>query len=130
MRISDWSSDVCSSDLLLDQPLTKVVFEPQGVTLVPIESQHTESYFLTKIASMAETQGLKVHNAIQGIFGLRWAGAKSVKLTWLGSDDRIWNHACSELIDGGSISLRQFRRALDWGYVSTLPEAEHHWVYR
>ena len=114
----------------LDQPLTKVVFEPQGVTLVPIESQHTESYFLTKIASMAETQGLKVHNAIQGIFGLRWAGAKSVKLTWLGSDDRIWNHACSELIDGGSISLRQFRRALEWGYVSTLPEAEHHWVYR
>src|SRR3546814_16971989 len=79
---------------------------------------------------MAETQGLKVHNAIQGIFGLRWAGAKSVKLTWLGSDDRIWNHACSELIDGGSISLRQFRRALEWGYVSTLPDAEHHWVYR
>src|SRR3546814_4050249 len=40
----------------LDQPLTKVVFEPQGVTLVPIESQHTESYFLTKIASMARSE--------------------------------------------------------------------------
>lgn len=109
---------------LLDQPLTKVVFEPQGVTLVPIESQHADAYFLTKIASMAERRGLKVHNATQGIFGPRWAGAKSVKLTWMGSDNRIWNHARNELVDGGSISLRQFDDALEWGYVSTLSEAE------
>ncbi len=128
-----WAIREREVERLLGQPLTRVVLEPQGIKLVPIEPQHTEAYFLTKIGNMAETRGLKVNNATQGIFGRRWAGAKSVDLTWLGSDERIWNNARSELIDGGSISLREFDAALEWGYISTLPEAErfqHHWVYR
>lgn len=115
---------------LRDQPLTKLVFEPHGVILVPVEAQHTDGYFLTRIAGEAERRGLKVHNAIQGIFGVRWAGAKNVQLTCLGSDDRIWNHARNELIDGGSISLRQFRDALEWGYLSTLSAADRNEYFR
>src|SRR3546814_19025264 len=46
---------------LLDQPLTKAVFEPPGVPLVPIESQHTESCFLTKIHIMTATQRQAIH---------------------------------------------------------------------
>lgn len=127
-----WAIREREVERLMDQPLTKVFFEPQRVKLIPIESQHIEAYFLTKIANMAETRGLKVNNTAQGIFGRRWAGAKSVELTWLGSDDRIWNHARNELVDGGSISLREFDAALEWGYNSTLSEAEgfkDHWVF-
>ncbi len=115
---------------LFDQPLTQVVFAPHGVILVPTEEQHTEGYFLTRIAREAGWRGLKVDNAVQGIFGPRWAGAKCVKLTCLGSDDRIWNHARSELIDGGSISLLQFRDALESGYLSTLSVADRYRYYR
>jgi len=115
---------------LRDQPLTRVIFEPEGIILSPIEAQHTEAYFLTGIAAVAEVRGLKVRNAIQGILGPRWAGAKNVELTWSGSDDRIWNHARSDLTDGEPVSLRQFRRVLEWGYISTLSEAERSQYYR
>ena len=118
---------------LLDQPLTRVVFDAQGVTLAPLEAQHTEAYFLTQIANAAEGRGLKVRNAIQGIFGPRWASAKTVELTWLESDNLIWSHALDELINGEPVSLRQFRRALEWGYISTLSEedrSKYHWENR
>lgn len=118
---------------LLDQPLTRVVFDAQGVTLAPLEAQHTEAYFLTQIAIAAERRGLKVRNAIQGIFGPRWGSAKNVELTWLESDSRIWSHARDELVDGEPVSLRQFRRALEWGYISTLSEedrSKYYWENR
>src|SRR3546814_3346745 len=38
MRISDWSSDVCSSDLQADQRLAKVVFE-QTVEAIVVSDQ-------------------------------------------------------------------------------------------
>lgn len=114
---------------LLDEPLTRVVFEPQGVTLVPIEAQHTDAYFLRTIAGMTERRGLKVRNVVQGIFGPRLIGAQQVELNWLGSDNRIWNHVRNELIDGVPTSLRQFHNALESGYVSTLSEAERYQYY-
>jgi hypothetical protein len=114
---------------LLDEPLTRVVFEAQSVTLVPIEPQHTDAYFLTMIASAAERRGLKVRNAVQGIFGPRLVGAKQIELNWLGSDNRIWNHVRNELIDGEPASLQQFNNALESGYLSTLSEAERYKYY-
>lgn len=114
---------------LLDQQLTRVVFDAQGVTLAPLEAQHTEAYFLTQIASAAGGRGLKVRNAIPGIFGPRWASAKNVELTWLESDSRIWSHARDELVDGAPVSLRQFRRALECGYISTLSEGDRSKYY-
>lgn len=114
---------------LLEQPLTRVMFDAQGVTLAPLEAQHTEAYFLTQIANTAERRGLKVRNAVQGIFGRRWASAKNVELTWLGSDSRIWSYARDELTDGEPVSLRQFRRTLEWGYISTLSEKDRDKYY-
>src|SRR3546814_19933259 len=36
MRISDWSSDVCSSDLSLDSPLTIASFAATGLAIGPV----------------------------------------------------------------------------------------------
>lgn len=118
---------------LLNEPLIKIVFEPHGVALVPMEAQHTDAHFLRVIAGASERRGLKVRNAVQGIFGARWTGAEQVELDWAGPDNRIWDHMRSELIDGAPTSLRRFDDILESGYISTLSEAErpqYFWVYR
>ncbi|MAG40954.1 MAG: hypothetical protein CL951_03455 [Erythrobacteraceae bacterium] len=115
---------------LINQPLMTVRLKPWGVILAPVEVPHTAPYFLTRIASAAGSRGLKVRYNGQGIFGPHWAGTKEVKLTWSGSDERIWGHVRNELSDGELVSLRRFRDIQELAYLSTLSPEQTAQYYR
>lgn len=66
------------ADRLRDEPISRVEFEANCVTLQPVEARHLTWHFLTTIAWHTEHYGLKVSNANFGKFGLIFPGSKRV----------------------------------------------------
>lgn len=116
------------ADRLRDEPLSRVAFEANCVTLQPVEARHLTWHFLTTIAWDTEHYGLKVSNANFGKFGLIFPGSKRVQLR--GADERIVQYLRAELADGECVSLRLFVAKLRWAYASTLPEKERDQFFR
>src|SRR3546814_20723895 len=70
MRISDWSSDVCSSDLQLHEPKSMVVFEDH-TSYVSASPSHVRNGLVPKVLEMCEAQrrfaqeyGLRFHRTL------------------------------------------------------------------
>src|SRR3546814_20911468 len=65
MRISDWSSDVCSSDLLVRQAFQRIA--RQGVPLVRTQDQAHGRIFLGKRPMLFRVVAIQVHLAYVGM---------------------------------------------------------------
>src|SRR3546814_4311928 len=62
MRISDWSSDVCSSDLASSAPATvrhTLVFEREGVSAARWPSQSRSATILSRAAALASLRAIR-----------------------------------------------------------------------
>src|SRR3546814_1932250 len=58
MRISDWSSDVCSSDLVLPAYVARTA--PELVPILPSEISLTRSYWMVADTDIAETAQIRL----------------------------------------------------------------------
>src|SRR3546814_5501984 len=64
MRISDWSSDVCSSDLPGQEKLLLVDFLSENSTYMPIRIQTYGSFFKDRRANVAMVSGVVIGIAV------------------------------------------------------------------
>lgn len=106
---------------LQDEPLIRVIFEADGVTLHPLEKQHSGRFFLRTIVYAVTLYGLG-HISDRGMFYVKRSRVKGVQL--LKVDPVIMGHMHQIMQNGDSISTNKLRRAIEYGYILTLPEAD------
>src|SRR3546814_1116690 len=81
MRISDWSSDVCSSDLAASNAVEKAV-RRRRVDLAVLHQKHVGTGRLRNQATIVEHKGVGIPLALGGVLG---KGANHVDAGRLGS---------------------------------------------
>src|SRR3546814_10583077 len=84
MRISDWSSDVCSSDLAASNAVEKAV-RRRRVDLAVLHQKHVGTGRLRNQATIVEHKGVGIPLALGGVLG---KGANHVEAGRLGSTGR------------------------------------------
>src|SRR3546814_18658509 len=113
MRIRDWSSDVCSSDLACKCAVGKGVHQARGLTRRRRETRVACCFLPLRLASDAEKK-LDMRTPAAATERSQWGmGSGSEARARIGQIDRGWGH------EWGSSAVRQTREGVPNGSQPT-----------